>query len=234
MIVGISHKAYFGYQQTQQWCEAVAAMLRQPALARAPVELFTFPAMPTLPVALCAFADTRMATGAQNVCEAPAGADRETSASLLQEMGCRYVEIGHAERRRHFGETVAVINRKIDMAFANGLTPVICIGEEQRMSASEAAAFALEQAQALLAHRPLPLASLILHGSRSGPSARRSPLAITLFATSAARCAMRCISALASSAGLSTAVAPGRVCSLDCGRTPTVFSLVAFPISRRR
>ena len=74
MIVGISHKAYFGYQQTQQWCEAVAAMLRQPALARAPVELFTFPAMPTLPVALCAFADTRMATGAQNVCEAPAGA----------------------------------------------------------------------------------------------------------------------------------------------------------------
>ena len=162
VIVGISHKAYFGYQQTQQWCEAVATALRQPALASAPVELFTFPAMPTLPVALRAFADTRMATGAQNVCEAPAGAwTGETSASLLQEMGCRYVEIGHAERRRHFGETVAVINRKIDMAFANGLTPVICIGEEQRMSASEAAAFALEQAQALLAHRPLPLASLI-------------------------------------------------------------------------
>ena len=78
------------------------------------------------------------------------------------------MEIGHAERRRHFGETVAVINRKIDMAFANGLTPVICIGEEQRMSASEAAAFALEQAQALLAHRPLPLASLILPGAAVG------------------------------------------------------------------
>lgn len=162
VIVGISHKAYFGYQQTQQWCEAVATTLRQPALANANIELFTFPAMPTIPSVLRAFAETQMATGAQNVCEAPAGAwTGETSASLLQEMGCRYVEIGHAERRRHFGETVAVINHKIDMAFAHGLTPVICIGEEQRMSTCEAAAFALEQAHALLAHRTQPLPSLI-------------------------------------------------------------------------
>lgn len=162
VIVGISHKAYFGYQQTQQWCEAVAGMLHQLALGNAPIELFTFPAMPTIPAVLRAFSGTRMATGAQNVCEAPAGAwTGETSASLLQEMGCRYVEIGHAERRRHFGETVEVINRKIDMAFAYGLTPVICIGEAERMSADAAAAFALEQAQALLAHRTQPLPSLI-------------------------------------------------------------------------
>lgn len=162
LIIGISHKAYFGYQQTQQWCEAVAATLRQPALCNASIELFTFPAMPTICTALRAFADTRMAIGSQNVCEAPAGAwTGETSASLLQEMGCRYVEIGHAERRCHFGETVEVINRKIDMAFACELTPVICIGEAELMNADAAAAFALDQAQELLAHRIQPLPPLI-------------------------------------------------------------------------
>lgn len=163
VIVGISHKTYFGYRHTQAWCREVAGILRQrPEAFRSGVELFTFPAMPAIPLALRHFADTAMATGAQNVCAAPAGAwTGETSAAMLQEMGCRYVEIGHAERRRHFGETVAVINQKIDMAFSCELIPVICIGEERQMSADEAADFAIGQARELLEHRQTPLPALI-------------------------------------------------------------------------
>ncbi|MFW0768313.1 triose-phosphate isomerase family protein [Trabulsiella odontotermitis] len=155
LVIGTSHKTYFGYQQTQVWCQQVAELVRALPEATTPaLQLFTFPAMPALSVALAAFSGTAMATGAQNVCAAPPGAwTGETSAAMLQEMGCRYVEIGHAERRRHFGETTDVINQKLDMAFACELTPVICIGEAQRMSIDDASAFACQQVDELLAHR---------------------------------------------------------------------------------
>ncbi|TDQ21320.1 triosephosphate isomerase [Raoultella sp. BIGb0149] len=154
-IVGTSHKTYFGYGQTHAWCQQVADLLRQqPAELTARLQLFTFPAMPAVAAALRCFEGTAMATGAQNICAAPPGAwTGESSAAMLQEMGCRYVELGHAERRRHFGETTDIINQKIDMAYATHLTPVVCIGEDQQMSAEEAAAYAIGQVQALLAHR---------------------------------------------------------------------------------
>lgn len=164
VIIGVSHKTYFGYQQTQVWCQQVASLLQGlPESLTSNLELFTFPAMPAVALSLHHFNGTVMATGAQNVSAAPPGAwTGETSAAMLQEMGCRYVEIGHAERRRHFGETVEVINQKIDMAFAHGLTPVVCIGEDQQMSAAQAAAFAVGQVQELLAHRtPQPLPPVI-------------------------------------------------------------------------
>lgn len=155
VVIGISHKTYFGYQQTQRWCQQVAEQLCQlPEKLTSRLELFTFPAMPALAVTLQSFAGTTMATGAQNVCAAQAGAwTGETSAAMLQEMGCRYVEIGHAERRRYFGETVEVINQKIDMAFTHNLIPVICIGEDQQMNASDATTVAISQVQELLDHR---------------------------------------------------------------------------------
>ncbi|MBS0847151.1 triose-phosphate isomerase family protein [Citrobacter sp. JGM124] len=154
-IIGISHKTYFGYHQTQQWCLQVADLLRHlPAEQVSRLQLFTFPAMPALDVTLQSFAGTSMATGAQNICAAPPGAwTGESSAAMVQEMGCRYVELGHAERRRYFGETTEIINQKIDMAYASHLTPVICIGEDQKMAAEEAVRYAIGQVQALLAHR---------------------------------------------------------------------------------
>lgn len=155
LILGISHKAYFGYAQTHKWCQQVAEILRQqPEALTAQLQLFTFPAMPAVSVALQCFNGTTMATGGQNICAAPPGAwTGETSAAMLQEMGCRYVELGHAERRRHFGETTEIINQKIDMAIANDLTPVICIGEDQRLSATDSAVYAIGQVHELLAHR---------------------------------------------------------------------------------
>jgi len=53
----------------------------------------------------------------------------EISGPMIRETGAEYVIIGHSERRTLFGETDAMVNRKIGAAFAAGLTPIVCIGE---------------------------------------------------------------------------------------------------------
>lgn len=67
---------------------------------------------------------------AQNVFWEPVGAyTGEVSAPMLTELGCRYVIIGHSERRRYLRETDHMVHRKVQHALAYNLTPVICIGE---------------------------------------------------------------------------------------------------------
>src|SRR5215471_3392250 len=58
----------------------------------------------------------------------------EISATMIKEAGATYVIIGHSERRQLFGETDAIVNRKVLSAIGQGLTPIMCIGEtlEQR------------------------------------------------------------------------------------------------------
>ena len=53
----------------------------------------------------------------------------EVSAKMLQDAGCTFVIIGHSERRQFFGETNETVNKKIKAALANGLTPILCVGE---------------------------------------------------------------------------------------------------------
>ena len=53
----------------------------------------------------------------------------EVSGAMVREAGAEYVIIGHSERRTLFGETDAIVNRKLVAAFAYGLTPIVCIGE---------------------------------------------------------------------------------------------------------
>ncbi len=48
---------------------------------------------------------------------------------MLADVGCHYVIIGHSERRQHFGETDATVNRKVKAALAAGLVPIMCVGE---------------------------------------------------------------------------------------------------------
>jgi len=60
----------------------------------------------------------------------------EISPSMVKEVGCRYVIIGHSERRQYFGETNESVRRKIAASLAMGLCPIICVGEalEERES----------------------------------------------------------------------------------------------------
>jgi triosephosphate isomerase len=79
--------------------------------------------------------DSRIAIGAQNVSEYTKGAyTGETSLAMLQDIGVRYVIIGHSERRAAFGETDYIINTKAKNILRAGMNPIICVGEslEQR------------------------------------------------------------------------------------------------------
>jgi len=53
----------------------------------------------------------------------------QVSGPMIREAGAEYVIVGHSERRTHFGDTNATVNRKVAAAFASGLIPIMCIGE---------------------------------------------------------------------------------------------------------
>ena len=77
--------------------------------------------------------DARLAAvdlGAQDVSAQSAGAfTGEVSAAMLGELGCRYVIVGHSERRQYHAESDAGVADKAKAALAAGLTPIVCVGE---------------------------------------------------------------------------------------------------------
>ena len=77
-----------------------------------------------------ALAGSRVALGAQNMFYENDGAfTGEISSAMLKDVGCRYVILGHSERRHVIGETDELINRKVVKALADGLMPIFCVGE---------------------------------------------------------------------------------------------------------
>jgi triosephosphate isomerase len=80
--------------------------------------------------------------GAQNVSEHTVGAyTGEIAASMLADLGCRYVLVGHSERRALFGEMDAMVIAKIKQVLEAGLKPILCVGEtlaERECDATEA------------------------------------------------------------------------------------------------
>ncbi|MFA5410287.1 MAG: triose-phosphate isomerase [Candidatus Omnitrophota bacterium] len=68
--------------------------------------------------------------GAQDVYWQEEGAfTGEVSCNMLTDAGCKFVIIGHSERRQYFGETNDTVNKKIKAALKSGLTPILCVGE---------------------------------------------------------------------------------------------------------
>ena len=71
-----------------------------------------------------------VALGGQNMHDKASGAyTGEVAASMLVDVGCQFVILGHSERRTLFGETDSVVNAKTKAALAAGLTPIVCVGE---------------------------------------------------------------------------------------------------------
>ncbi len=87
----------------------------------------TFTALQTVGEAI---RGTNMTLAAQNLHWEDKGAfTGEISAEMLLDLGCRYVIIGHSERRQYFGETDETVNRKVKQALKKGLFPIMCVGE---------------------------------------------------------------------------------------------------------
>jgi triosephosphate isomerase len=80
--------------------------------------------------------------GAQNLCaEKPGAFTGEICTSMLVDLGCGWVIVGHSERRTLYGETDGAVNKKTVAALAAGIRPIVCVGEllEERQSGSTAA-----------------------------------------------------------------------------------------------
>ncbi len=75
-------------------------------------------------------AETGVGLGAQTMFWEPQGAYTGEISPLMLQPLCRYVILGHSERRRYFGESDAVVARKVEAALAHGLRPIICVGED--------------------------------------------------------------------------------------------------------
>ncbi len=72
----------------------------------------------------------RIGVAAQNcAAEAKGAFTGEVSAAMVQSTGAQYVILGHSERREYYGETSEILNKKLALTLANGLTPIFCCGE---------------------------------------------------------------------------------------------------------
>lgn len=99
----------------------------------------------------------RLTYGAQDVSPFDNGAHTgDISADMLTKLGCRYVLVGHSERRQYHGEDDNTVNRKAVKAISRGLTPIVCVGEG--LETREAA----EQVEFTIAHVEGALANLTL------------------------------------------------------------------------
>jgi triosephosphate isomerase len=150
VMLGVSLKMYFGHQETLDWCRRVAQIAAvHPAVSRNLASVFVLPSMPTLGLVEGMLAGTKVGLGAQDLYHQDKGAfTGEVSGAMLSELGCKYVEIGHAERRKLFGETDHDVAEKLAAAVRNNLIPVLCVGEQNDVSASEAAELCINQIQA--------------------------------------------------------------------------------------
>lgn len=152
MILGVSLKLYLGVEETAAWAREVAAIARgSEAVRSGRVRLILLPSLPSLPALQEAVAGTLVGVGAQDLHWEDRGAfTGAVSGADLRDIGCGYVEVGHIERRRVFGESDEVVRQKFVAAVRNELTPVLCVGEEQNMSPEAAAAECVRQLEQVL------------------------------------------------------------------------------------
>ncbi len=93
-------------------------------------EIVLGPPFTALSAVAASIKGTTIALSAQNMHWEDKGAfTGEISAEMLLDLGCKYVIIGHSERRQYFGETDETVNKKIRQALKKGLLPIMCVGE---------------------------------------------------------------------------------------------------------
>jgi triosephosphate isomerase len=117
--------------KTRPEARAFAEALKASVVAHTPfARPFVIPPFTAIAEVATILSGTAVRIGAQNMHWAPAGAmTGEISAPMIREVGATLVEIGHSERRTHFGETDETVALKTRTAIANGLLALICVGD---------------------------------------------------------------------------------------------------------
>ncbi|WPB01575.1 uncharacterized protein RHO25_006204 [Cercospora beticola] len=157
-IVGTSLKMYFDLPSTLNYIDKVAAL--SSVAEKAEIDLFVIPDFVTLLSAKEKLAESSVLLGAQDSYSEDKGAfTGEVSPLTLSQAGVKIVEIGHAERRRLFGETDEDVAKKAAAIVRNGMIPLVCIGEKSKgQIASQAVGLAVSeckpQIQAALSQVP--------------------------------------------------------------------------------
>ena len=129
-------------------------------------EILICPSFLDVEAAVAATLGTRIQIGAQNLYWEKAGAfTGEVSGPMIRMSGCSHVLVGHSERRQYFGESNEIVFKKTVAALDVGLTPIVCIGEDDRKKVqavlteqfrSGIAGLSSEQfARIIIAHEPL-------------------------------------------------------------------------------
>ncbi len=118
-----------------------------------PIDVVVCPPYVYLSEAARLLDDGQIHLGAQDVCAESGGAfTGQVSAAMLKDVGCRYVIVGHSERRRLYHEDDALVARKFASALRSGLTPVLCVGETlEEHEAHQTEAVVARQLEAVIA-----------------------------------------------------------------------------------
>jgi triosephosphate isomerase len=126
-LIAGNWKMYTTADEARQLARAV----RDGAAGVENVEVLLCPPFTSLAAAAEELAGSAVKLGAQNVFYEESGAfTGEVSPPMLAALGVEYVVVGHSERRRYFGDTDEVINKKVRAALRNGLSPIVCVGEK--------------------------------------------------------------------------------------------------------
>ncbi|MFI1377637.1 triose-phosphate isomerase [Streptomyces longwoodensis] len=149
-----------GARETEQWIDEVL-LPRSAHLGRLHFRVCL--PHPLLPTGLRRTEGSGMTIGAQNLWYEGGAVTGEVSADLLTEIGCTHVMVGHAERRRLFGEDDRLVGRKARAASLAGLVPVICVGEDERLNPAETAAHVHQQVSTILCFLPSGAEAVVLY-----------------------------------------------------------------------
>jgi triosephosphate isomerase (TIM) len=118
------------YKDLNESAELLNGLKTKLAVLPNGVKAIVCPPFTSLALAKNILEGSPIAIGAQNMYPEDEGAfTAEVSPKMLKSVGCRYVILGHSERRQYFNETNDFINRKAKKAIASGLIPIICVGE---------------------------------------------------------------------------------------------------------
>ncbi len=123
--IGTSWKMHKTREQARAFAKVLSGAPGDPQIQR-----FVMPPFTAIAEVREALADTDTLVGAQNMHWADEGAwTGEVSPPMLTDYGVDLVELGHSERRAHFGETDTTVGLKVEAAVRHGLIPLICVGE---------------------------------------------------------------------------------------------------------